>query len=72
MEYMCFLNYFRFRIGFRIYFVLISGLNSPECSYLLFVVLDVFIPVIAVDVLFSDSESSGKKLNELIKKYHIT
>lgn len=37
-----------------IYFVIISGLNLPECKYLLFVVLELFIPVIAADILLND------------------
>lgn len=39
------------------YFVVISGLKSPECKYLLFVVLEMFIPVIAADILLNDTVS---------------
>lgn len=30
-------------------------LNSPECKDLCFVILEIFIPVIAVDILLSDT-----------------
>lgn len=38
-----------------IYYVVISGLNLPECKYLLFVVLEIFIPVRAADILLNDT-----------------
>lgn len=42
------------------YFVIISRLNSPECKDLLLVVLEMFIPVISVNILLSDTSSLKK------------
>lgn len=52
------------KILWWIYFVVISRLNSPEYKDLLFVVLEMFAPVIAVDILLSDTKSQKVRMKK--------